>query len=399
MNTVSLTPLYLNKNADRRWRGGHPWFYSNEIDTTRSPLKNFTPGEMVAIFNASGKCLGNAYLNPHSLICARMVSRDPAYVLDASLLQHRLNVALSLRQRLFAQPFYRLVYGDSDGFPGLIVDRFGDVLVVQINTAGMERVREDIVAVLDKTLHPRALVLRNDSPTRIQEGLESNVEVALGSLPDLVEIEENGAHFAIDVQGGQKTGWFYDHRMNRLHLQNYVKDCRVLDLFSYTGAWGIQAAVAGAREVLAVDSSAPALAHVMDNAMRNGVAEKFTALRGDVFEVLKQLREENRKFDIVIADPPAFIKRRKDHKAGEQAYRRLNQMAMQVLGKDGVLVAASCSLHLSRVELHELTHAAARHLDRQSQILMYGGLGPDHPIHPAIPETDYLKALFMRVYH
>jgi 23S rRNA (cytosine1962-C5)-methyltransferase len=398
MLTRPLPPIYLNKNADRRLRSGHPWIFSNEIDSTRTPLKDFEPGDDVAVFNASGKPFGTAYINPHTLICARMISRDPSYSLDASLLQHRLNIALALRQRFFPQPFYRLIYGDSDGFPGLVVDRFGAVVVAQINTAGMERRRDDIIAVLNKTLHPQAIVLRNDSAARELEGLTSYVEVVHGSVPDEIVIEENGACFAIDVLGGQKTGWFYDHRMNRLHLQNYVKDCRVLDLFSYSGAWGIQAAHAGAREVLAVDSSVAALAHVSANAARNGVAAKLTTVRGDVFDVLKQLREQNRKFDIVVADPPAFIKRRKDHRAGEQAYRRLNQMAMQVLDKDGLLVAASCSLHLTRAELHEITHSAARHVDRHSQILMYGGLGPDHPIHPAIPESDYLKALFMRVF-
>ncbi len=394
---MSIATLYLQKNADRRLHAGHLWVYSNEIDNARSPLKDFSPGQPVRLCAADGSVLANAYVNPHSLICARIFSRDPHFALDRSLLVHRFNIALSLRERCFKQPYYRLVYGDSDGLPGLVIDRYGEVVVVQIGTAGMELVREEIIAALDKVLKPRAIVFKNESSVRALEGLTNYVEVVAGTLPDPLWLEENGVRFQISVLEGQKTGWFYDHRMNRQRLATYVPGQRVLDVFSYAGAWGIQAAVAGASSVLCLDSSATALAAVQANAAANGVAERVQIQQGDAFDTLKALRQAETRFDVIVVDPPAFIKRRKDQRSGEQAYRRINQMAMQLLEKDGILVAASCSLHLSRAEFIKILNAAARHLDRELQIIEQGGQGPDHPIHPAIPETDYLKAVFCRL--
>lgn len=395
---MHFAPLYLKKNADRRLRAGHLWIYSNEVDVTHSPLNGFEAGQAIAIYSYNNNLLGNGYINPHSLICARLISRDPQYHLNRSLLMQRLNRALSLRAYLFDKPFYRLVYGESDGLPGLVVDRFGEVVVVQITTAGMERVRADVVAVLEEVLTPRAIVLRNDSPVRALENLDSYVEVVQGTLPPEVLIEENGVLFKVSVLDGQKTGWFYDHRLNRARMCRYVKRQRVLDLFSYSGAWGIQAAVAGAREVWCVDSSQKALNCLHENAVLNGITEKLTILQGDAFNTLKILRSEGQKFDVVILDPPAFIKRKKDQKEGELAYRRLNQMAIQVLNKEGFLVSASCSLHLQRMTFLELIWAASRHVDRHLQVLEQGHQSPDHPIHPAIPETGYIKTFIGKIF-
>jgi 23S rRNA (cytosine1962-C5)-methyltransferase len=229
------------------------------------------------------------------------------------------------------------------------------------------------------------------------EGLPSYVECVNGEAPDSIRLEENGCQFEVAPQSGQKTGWYFDHRLNRLRAQAYAKGCRVLDVFSYVGAWGIQAALAGAKDVMCVDSSAAALDGVMRNAELNGLTEKVATLEGDVFEALKALRAERERFDMVILDPPAFIKRKKDLKEGEIAYQRVNQMAMQLLNKDGILVSASCSYHLQRSRLREIIAAAARHVDRGAQILEQGHLGPDHPVHPAMPETDYLKAFITRL--
>lgn len=394
---MELAPLYLKKNEERRLRGGHLWVYSNEVDIKRSPLATFTPGEQAVVIANDGKPLGTAYINPHSLICARMVSRSTKQLLDQSLLVHRIKVALSLRERLFNKPYYRLVYGESDFLPGLVVDRFGDVLVVQLNTAGMEQLRDEVVAALDKVLKPQAVLLRNDSSVRQQEGMESYIETALGEVPELVEIEENHTRFEVPLLSGQKTGWFYDHRLNRERVQQLAGGLRVLDVFSYIGGWGVAAAQAGASEVVCVDSSAQALDMVERNAMLNGVSEKVQGIEGDAFDALKALRAEREKFDLVIVDPPAFIKRRKDAKKGVEAYRRLNQAAMQLLGKDGLLVSASCSYHLQRDVLRDLMQQSARHLDRNLQIFGQGHQGPDHPVHPAIVETDYIKCLFTRV--
>ncbi len=395
---MNFPPLYLKKNADRRLRAGHLWIYSNEVDVVQSPLNTFEAGQSVTIFSYNRKILGTGYANPHSLICARLMSRDSQQFLNHDLLVKRINRALSLRNRLFEKPFYRLIYGESDGLSGLVVDRFGDVVVVQINTAGMERVRTDIIAALEKILHPRAIVLRNDSSVRMLEGLETSVEVATGSLPPEVIIEENGSQFSVSVLEGQKTGWFYDHRLNRVRMCAYVKQQRVLDMFSYSGAWGIQAAMAGAKEVLCIDSSAKAIEQVHQNAALNNMTEKVKTLKQDAFESLKSLQQEKQKFDVVILDPPAFIKRKKDQKEGEQAYRRLNQMAMQLLNQDGILVSASCSLHLQRITFLDQIRRASQKANRKLHILEQGHQSPDHPVHPAISETEYIKTFISHIF-
>jgi 23S rRNA (cytosine1962-C5)-methyltransferase len=392
-----FTPLYLKKNAERRLRIGHVWIYSNEVDTDRSPLNLFEVGQAVTIYSHNNKILGNAYINPHSLICARLISHDPQYHLDYSLLLQRLNRALSLRQRLFAQPFYRLVYGESDGLPGLVVDRFGEVVVVQITTAGMEKVREEVIAALTAILQPQAIVLRNDTGIRTLEGLDNYVAVVQGQLPAEIVIEENQANFYVSVLAGQKTGWFYDHRYNRARLQHYAQQQRVLDVFSYSGAWSIPAALAGAHSVWCLDSSPPAIELVKQNADLNGVTAKVHPLLGDAFEQLRELHHAGEKFDLIILDPPAFIKRKKDQLAGEQAYRRINQLAMQLLSTEGILISASCSLHLPSQTLLDLLRATSQQLHRELQILEQGHQSPDHPIHPAIPETAYIKAFVCRL--
>lgn len=388
---MTLTPIYLNKHADRRLQTGHLWIYSNEIDTHQSPWSHFEPGQNVAIFSHTHKPLGTGYVNPHSLICVRLISQDPRYYLNSSLLEQRLNEAKSLRDRIFEKPFYRLVFGESDGLPGLVVDRFHDILSVQMTTLGMERVRHDVLDVLGKIFQPRAIVLRNDTSVRTLEGLENYVEVAMGNLPEEVLLEENGVPFKTSVLEGQKTGWFYDHRFNRARLGTYVKQQRVLDVFSYHAAWGIQAAVAGAKEVWCLDSSAKALMYAKENAILNQVSDRVQFLQGEAFETLKHLRQENQLFDVIILDPPAFIKRKKDQKEGELAYRRMNQLAMQLLSREGILISASCSLHLSRQALLEVLTKASQKINASLQILEQGHQAPDHPIHPAIPETEYLK--------
>lgn len=394
--TDSLQPLVLNPNAERRLRAGHVWIYSNEIDTKKSPLKNFENGEQVMVHASNGKALGIAYINPHTLICARMISRE--HPLDKSLLVHRLNIALALRERVFGAPYYRLVYGDSDSLSGLVVDRFGDYLVVQTNTAGMERVIDDIVTALCQVVKPRGILLKNDSRVRASEGLDEYVKVAFGEVPEFAELIENDTRFAAPLYTGQKTGWFYDHRNARAHLGPYVKGRRVLDVFSYIGGWGIQAAQFGASEVTFIDSSAFALECVQHNAALNNVGDIVKTIEGSAFDVLKDLHEREEKFDTIILDPPAFIPRRKDIKAGSEAYRRINELAMRLLTRDGFLISGSCSLHLTRNELVDILRAASRHIDRQLQVLEQHTQGADHPVHPAIAETEYLKSVFCRVF-
>lgn len=392
-----LNRIKLKIHEDRRLREGHAWIYSNEIDVAATPLKNFTAGEQVLVEDSKGKVMGIAILNPNALICGRLVSRDETHVLNKSLLVHRLQIALSLREALFDSPNYRLVYGDSDFLPGLVIDRFGDICVVQIASAGMELVKAEIVEALQKVLSPRGILFKNDGKMREVEGLASYIEVAAGEVPDEVPLEENGVKFLAPVRAGQKTGWFFDHRDSRAALKRLVKGKRVLDVFSYVGGWGVQAAAWGASEVVCVDGSSMALEMVAKNAALNGVGDKVKTLQGDAFEIMTSLKQSGEKFDVIVLDPPAFITRRKDHKNGLAAYRRANELAMRLLGKDGLLVSCSCSLHLAREELVDVIRASARHIDRAAQIIHIGHQGGDHPIHPSIPETEYLKAVFARV--
>ncbi|MNQ40094.1 Ribosomal RNA large subunit methyltransferase I [compost metagenome] len=394
---MSLPSLRLKANADRRLRAGHLWVYSNEIDVAATPLHGFAAGDQAILEAAGGKALGVVALSPNNLICARLLSRDVKHVLDKSLLVHRINVALSLRERLFDQPCYRLVFGDSDLLPGLVVDRFFDILVVQLASATMERHKDEVLAALIQVCKPSGILLKNDSAARDAEGLQRYVETAFGVVPEWVALEENGVRFEAPVIEGQKTGWFFDHRMNRARLAPYVKGKRVLDLFSYIGGWGVQAAAFGATEVMCVDASAFALDGVERNAALNGLSEQVACIEGDVFAALRELKSAEERFDVVIADPPAFIKRKKDLKNGEAAYRRLNEAAMRLLNKDGILVSASCSMHLPEDDLQNILLTSARHLDRNIQLLERGAQGPDHPVHPAIAETRYIKSLTCRL--
>ena len=388
--------LRLKKNEDKRLRTGHNWVFSNEIDTAATPLKGLEPGVPVWIENHHGKPMGTGYANPNALICARLMSRDKNHPYGPSLLVHRFKVAFSLRECLFPQPFYRLAHGDSDGLPGLVVDRYGDIVVAQMATAGMERMKEAIAAGLNKVLKPKVIVFRNDGAFRRLEHLDEYVD-ATGDPGGPVELVENGVRFRADPIRGQKTGWFFDQRDNRAKAARYVQGARVLDVFSFSGGFGIQAAKAGAAEVVCVDASGPALEQVRAHAEINEVSARVKTLQGDAFERLKELREAGERFDVAMVDPPAFIRRKKDVKEGEIAYRRINQAALQLLGRDGVLVASSCSYHLPRAGLQSMLNQSARHLDRNLQILEHGHQGRDHPIHPAIAETEYLKTIIGRV--
>ena len=394
---IEYPALYLKRNEDARLRAGHLWIFSNEVDVARSPLTGFEPGEIAAIVDHQGKPIGLGYVNPNSLIAARLVVRGIEHAIDRSLFVHRLNVALALRERLYDAPYYRLVFGEADGLPGLTLDRFGDVIVGQITTAGMERLKDAITEAVVKVFKPRQLWWKNDASIRALEHLPEYADLGHGEYGAPVFVREGGLEFAIDPVGGQKTGWFYDQRENRDRLARFVAGKRVLDMFSYLGAWGLRAAASGASEVVCVDASQSAVDAIVDNAARNGLSDRVRATRADAFDHLKALREARERFDVVILDPPAFVKRKKDFAEGRIAYRRLNELGMQVLAKDGILITCSCSYHMPRAALLEAVQQGARHLDRQAQLLMQLQQGPDHPVHPAIPETDYLKGFVCRV--
>jgi 23S rRNA (cytosine1962-C5)-methyltransferase len=391
-----MLDLFLRKGADHRLRGGHLWVYSNEIDTARSPLQSFAPGDLVGVMNANGRLLGSAYMEPHSLICARVYALGEQRVMDAPFFCERLSAALAARQAAFDKPFYRLVYGDSDTLPGLIIDRFGDILVMQLNNSGLERYREPLLQAVVATLEPAGVLLRADSRSRREQGLSTDSEVVHGNVPQHAPLEENGVRFSAPVFDGQKTGWFYDHRLSRGRLAAWVSGKTVLDVYSYIGGWGIQAAVFGATHVCCLDSSAQALDGVMVNAHLNAVHDRVSTLRGSAPEQMAELHAQGSRFDVVILDPPAFIQRRKDLKKGIAAYRRINELALQLVNPGGILVSASCSMHLSRADLISCVQQAAVRIGCEVRVVEQGAQGPDHPIHPAIPETEYLKAVFFR---
>lgn len=393
---MSLPHVILQKDQHRRILAGHDWIYSNEIDNQKSRLKSFEPGSLVDFISQHGKWLARGYLNPHTLIAGRVLTRHPDEAVDDPLLRRRVDAALALRNRFYPAPYYRLIHGESDRLPGLVVDRYGDVLVLQVGTAGMERMTDRIIDVLVETTGARTVVLRNDIGSRELEGLAKSVGVVRGPEVDRVDLFEGDLVFSIPVIDGQKTGWFFDQADNRLRLGRHLQGGRVLDVFAYLGAWGLRAARSGASEVVCVDTSATALAGISAGAAGNSLANVRT-LQGDAFDVLDAMLAAGERFETVIVDPPAFIKRRKDEKTGIAAYERVNAAALRLIEPGGTLVAASCSHHLQRDEFVRLVQRAARRTDRSLRLLEQGGQGPDHPIQPAMPETEYLKALYFAV--
>jgi 23S rRNA (cytosine1962-C5)-methyltransferase len=394
LEAAQLPALRLKRNEDRRLHAGHLWIFSNEVDTGQTPLPKFKAGELVRVLAHNDRALGLAYVNPQSLIAARLL--ETWKIPDTAWLAERMRTAMTLRDRLYAKPYYRLVYGESDGLPGLVVDRYGSSCVAQIGTAGMERLKPQVQEALIQVVKCDALLFKNDSAAREMEGLPSYVEAAKGSFDAPALVVEDDLEFQAPLLEGQKTGWFFDQAANRRALSKYVAaGARVLDVFSYVGAWGIRAAHDGAREVTCVDSSAAALELAAANALRNRV--KLATRKGDAFDVLEEFAKQGARFDVVIVDPPAFAKRKKDLPKALAAYKRLNQLAIQVLAPEGILVSCSCSSHVSAEELQDAIAKAARGADKHLQILEMGGQAPDHPVHPAIPETRYLKAYFCRI--
>jgi 23S rRNA (cytosine1962-C5)-methyltransferase len=384
--------LWLKKHEERRLLAGHLWVFSNEVDTAKTPLGDFAPGDPALVMSWRSKPLGVGYVNPGSLIACRLCARRPSARLDAAWLRSRLGQALKLRQRLYPSPHYRAVYGEGDYLPGLVVDRYDTVLAVQLLTAGMEKLRPQVLEILDELFSPSVIVLRGDVRSRQLEGLPLTVEVVKGEVPEAIEVPEGPGRYAAPFTTGQKTGWFFDQRENRLRILPMVTGARVLDVFSYVGALGVGSALAGAKEVICLDSSGLAVDQALANAKANGVGDKVTAVKAEAAEALEGLYSEGRQFDLISLDPPAFIKRKKDLEAGLGAYYKINRLAAKLLAPGGLLLTASCSQHL---EAREFQHISAKALagSGRPKLLVRGGQGPDHPIHPAMPETDYLKSL------
>ena len=393
----NLPLLRLLPGRDRRVKAGHPWAFSNEIAMTAA-AKAVTPGAPVRLEGEDGVRHGVWHFNPHSLIAARRLSRDPAAVIDAAWLRERLAGALALRERLYAAPFYRLVHAEADGLPGLVIDRYGDALAVQANTAGMDRLTPELLEALGGLLAPRVVVARNDAAVRGLEGLAPEVRPLLGDTAEPVRAEEGGLGFTVDLLGGQKTGWFFDQRENRDRVARLAAGATVLDAFCHTGGFGLRCAAAGASRVVLLDRSAHALDLAARTAAENGLAARTETRRAEALDALERMGNAGgERFDIVVADPPAFAKSRRDQPVALKGYAKLARLAAALVAPGGFLFLASCSHHVAAGEFADAAAWGIGRARREARILFGGGAGPDHPVHPMLPESAYLKAMLFQL--
>ncbi|HXP96830.1 MAG TPA: class I SAM-dependent rRNA methyltransferase [Telmatospirillum sp.] len=399
MTNLSDTPaarpqINLLPGRSRRFRSGHPWIFSNEIAMT-AEAKALPPGGVVTIIDAGSERLGVGTFNPHSLIGVRLLSRNPDQTIDQTFLADRLRGAVALRQRLYGRPFYRLIHAEADGFPGLVIDRYGDIIALEVNTAGMELLLPTLLAALDEVLAPSAVLLKNDSAMRKLEGLDLYERLAKGELDGPVELEENGASFFADLATGQKTGWFFDQRDNRAAVAALAEGRSMIDFYSYAGGFAIQAARAGAAKVIAVDRSEASLALAARSAEHNGVV--IETVRAEAFAEMERLSAAGQRFGVVVADPPAFVKSKKDLAAGSKGYRKMARLAAGLVEPGGFLFTASCSHHMGTDAFAEEIRHGLSLAGRSGRILRSSGAGADHPVHPFLPESAYLKALLMQL--
>lgn len=388
--------VFLKSGGDKRLGWGHPWVYANEVRMDEA-AKAIPPGAAAVLHRVDGKRLALGTFNPHALICFRSFTEDYKGVIDAAFLEQRLRRAKALRERLLDGEHYRLIHGEADGLPGFVVDRMGDVCVVQASTAGADRLEAEMLQALDRVVAPRAVVLKNDGAGRGYEGLEAEVRVAKGKIEGPVEVREGDLTFLCDPLEGQKTGWFFDQRPNREYVAGLSADQRVLDAYGYTGSFAIRAAAAGAREVLCVDRSRAALELGQLAARMNGLAKACTFREAEVFQTLEALGAEHDSFGIVHCDPPAFAKSKKEVGPARRGYRKLARLASRVVGPGGLLALSSCSHNVTAEAFLEECGRGIHQSGRAGRLLRQGGAGPDHPVHPMLPESAYLKALLFQL--
>lgn len=385
-------PLRLKKGREAAIRAGMPWIYAGDIIES-SELLLAPPGSLASIETHKGEYIGTGYYNAKSQIACRVLTlkREP---IDEEFFKKRLRNALEKRENDVKIPYYRLVHAESDGFPGLLIDRFGAILVAQIGTAGMEKLLPLWLPALESLLKPEAILLRNDVPARRLEGLKQKIIVLKGKIPPLAEVQENDFLYLADLMHGQKTGWFYDQRDNRRMIAALSKGKKLLDVYSHSGGFGLLAAKKGA-EVTLVDSSKPALELAKMAAEMNGVDCDYR--QGDAFEIMEKLGREGRSFDMVLADPPAFVKSRKDIAAGLKGYEKVARLAAGLVAPYGTLFIASCSHHAGRSAFKKAVLSGVEKAGRTAEILKQTGAAPDHPVHPKLPQSEYLKGLLLQL--
>ncbi|MEW6684505.1 MAG: class I SAM-dependent rRNA methyltransferase [Nitrospirota bacterium] len=390
--TPRLT-LTVKSDALSRLASGHPWIYANEL--TRPP-KTIEPGALVDVQTSRGVWIGRGYYNPRSVIAVRLLSREPLDI-DDVFFARAIARAQALRDRVVpGEEAYRAVFGEADGLPGLIVDRYGPVLVTQFLTAGMDRLTGAIVKALIERYRPAAIIGRNDAGSRKLEGLPVEKRLLYGEKPDRAVVARNGLEFEVDVWEGQKTGLFLDQAANYRAIAPWCKGTRVLDTFCYAGAWGLHALRHGAVSVLGLDASEKALATASANASRNGLSERVEYRRVDVFNELRTLLAAGARYELIILDPPAFAKTRKDKAGALRGYKEINRLGMSLLTPGGVLVTCSCSHPIDPATFHEVLVEAARDARRTFRLIARRTQGPDHPIVLGIPETEYLQCVILQ---
>ncbi len=386
--------ILLRKNQERRIKAGHPWVFSNEI--WKKPPE-ILPGEVVEVSDGRGHYLGTGFYNGHSLISVRLFSRGKRD-LDAAFISEAIARADGMRRKLYpGSGHYRAVFGESDGLPGLVVDRYGDQLVLEIQSLGLDLRKDLVVAALKDRFKPSSIYERSDSYSRRLEGLEPSVGVLHGRFEPEVEIEENGLRFRANLEQGQKTGWFYDQRENRLAVRPFAQGAKVLDCFCHTGGFALNAAKGGASSVLGMDISEKAIEQCRANAALNGLEGACAFEKADVMQELKKRTEAGEKYDMVILDPPAFAKNKKSVEPALKGYKEINLRAMQLLPPGGVLVSCSCSHHIEDEPFRVMLVDAARDAKRTLVLLEFRHQAKDHPVLMAMKETQYLKCAIMRV--
>ncbi|HOP39456.1 MAG TPA: class I SAM-dependent rRNA methyltransferase [Geobacteraceae bacterium] len=384
----------LKRGAERRVKGGHPWVFSNEIGDCGGDAQ---PGATVQVHAADGSYIGTGYYNPHSLIAIRILSRRKENIDDPEFYRARLLRALHHRHAVYpGWETFRAVYGEGDFLPGLVVDKYGDLLSIQFLTLGMDTRQDLVLPALIDIFNPKGILARNDTGVRSLEGLPEQVEVLYGHVPERVLIEEHGLRFTADLVSGQKTGHFLDQKENHLLLERISNGKDVLDCFCYSGGWGIHAAAFGAASVRFMDSSERALGLARENAGINGLAERTIFDAGDAFERLRSLKSEGQRFDIIILDPPAFVKRKKALKEATKGYLTINRRGMELLREGGYLVTCSCSYHMNRELFRETLENAARQAGREMRLVSTMSQAPDHPVLLSVPETEYLKCFLLQ---
>ncbi|WP_424179662.1 RSP_2647 family RNA methyltransferase [Yoonia sp. TsM2_T14_4] len=391
--TVRLIP----KAEARAIRHGYPWVYANELVTDRR-TRGLPAGSLALLEDANRTPMGVVAVNPASKIICRMLDQNPDAVIDQAWFAARISRALAHRARVYPEPFYRLIHAEADGLPGVIIDRFGDIAVVQPNAAWADVLIAPLVAALQDVTGVTTVIMNGTGRTRALEGLAERMDVLAGNAPTApVAVPMNGATYLADIMGGQKTGLFFDQRPNHAFAAGLSRDARVLDVFAHVGGFGLAALAQGAASVLAVDGSAPALDLAEQGAAAMGVADRFSTRKGDAFDVLTALAEEGAQFDVVICDPPAFAPGKAALEAGLRAYERVARLAAPLVAPDGYLALCSCS---HAVDLTKFRNASARGIGRagrRGQIIHTGFAGPDHPLMPHLAESGYLKAVFFRL--